>query len=196
MEQMMEEIKRLYEESIKGDEDSKCKLVERFYPLIISSIKKYYNNYSEFEDLVEDGKLIVLECIKDFDVNRNVNFSGFVKTRLRYFYLNKLNSKKDIISLNQKNEEETEMIDLLVSKENLEEEVINKDFSKRIQDLFKNLSLKEREVIIEFYYMGLSLEEISKLHNISYRTVLELKRRAHKKLREQMEGYDDRENAY
>jgi RNA polymerase sigma factor (sigma-70 family) len=88
------------------------------------------------------------------------------------------------------------MIDLLVSKENLEEEVINNDFSKRIQDLFKNLSLKEREVIIEFYYMGLSLEEISKLHNISYRTVLELKRRAHKKLREQMEGYDDRENAY
>ena len=191
MEQMMEEIKRLYEESIKGDDKSKYELVERFYPLIISSIKKYYNNYSEFEDLVEDGKLIVLECIKDFDVSKNVHFSGFVKTRLRFFYLNKLNSKKDIISLNQKNEEDTEMIDLLESEVNLEEEVINKDFSKRIQDLFKNLSLKEREVIIEFYYLGLTLEEISKLHNISYRTVLELKRRAHKKLREQMEGYDD-----
>ena len=187
----MEEIKRLYEESIKGDDKSKYELVERFYPLIISSIKKYYNNYSEFEDLVEDGKLIVLECIKDFDVSKNVHFSGFVKSRLRFFYLNKLNSKKDIISLNQKNEEDTEMIDLLESEVNLEEEVINKDFSKRIQDLFKNLSLKEREVIIEFYYLGLTVEEISKLHNISYRTVLELKRRAHKKLREQMEGYDD-----
>ncbi|TFZ41469.1 sigma-70 family RNA polymerase sigma factor [Soehngenia longivitae] len=191
MEQMMEEIKRLYEESIKGDDKSKYELVERFYPLIISSIKKYYNNYSEFEDLVEDGKLIVLECIKDFDVSKNVHFSGFVKTRLRFFYLNKLNSKKDIISLNQKNEEDTEMIDLLESEVNLEEEVINKDFSKRIQDLFINLSLKEREVIIEFYYLGLTVEEISKLHNISYRTVLELKRRAHKKLREQMERYDD-----
>ena len=191
----MEEIKRLYEESIKGDDKSKYELVERFYPLIISSIKKYYNNYSEFEDLVEDGKLIVLECIKDFDVSKNVHFSGFVKSRLRFFYLNKLNSKKDIISLNQKNEEDTEMIDLLESEVDLEEEVINKDFSKRIQDLFKNLSLKEREVIIEFYYLGLTVEEISKLHNISYRTVLELKRRAHKKLREQMEGYDDWEDA-
>ena len=191
----MEEIKRLYEESIKGDDKSKYELVERFYPLIISSIKKYYNNYSEFEDLVEDGKLIVLECIKDFDVSKNVHFSGFVKTRLRFFYLNKLNSKKDIISLNQKNEEDTEMIDLLESEVDLEEEVINKDFSKRIQDLFINLSLKEREVIIEFYYLGLTVEEISKLHNISYRTVLELKRRAHKKLREQMEGYDDWEDA-
>jgi len=187
----MDEIKRLYEESIKGDDESKFELVERFYPLIISSIKKYYNNYSEYEDLVEDGKLIVLECIKDFDISKNVHFSGFVKTRLRFFYLNKLNSKRDIISLNQRNEEDTEMIDLLASEENLEEYVINKDFSKRMQELFKDLSLKEKEIVIEFYYMGLTINEISKLHNISYRTVLELKRRAHKKLREQMEGYDD-----
>lgn len=191
----MDEIKRLYEESIKGDDESKFELVERFYPLIISSIKKYYNNYSEYEDLVEDGKLIVLECIKDFDISKNVHFSGFVKTRLRFFYLNKLNSKRDIISLNQRNEEDTEMIDLLASEENLEEYVINKDFSKRMQELFKDLSLKEKEIVIEFYYMGLTINEISKLHNISYRTVLELKRRAHKKLREQMEGYDDWEDA-
>lgn len=187
----MDEIKRLYEESIKGDDESKFELVERFYPLIISSIKKYYNNYSEYEDLVEDGKLIVLECIKDFDISKNVHFSGFVKTRLRFFYLNKLNSKRDIISLNQRNEEDTEMIDLLASEENLEEYVINKDFSKQMQELFKDLSLKEKEIVIEFYYMGLTINEISNLHNISYRTVLELKRRAHKKLREQMEGYDD-----
>jgi len=191
MEQMMDEIKRLYEESIKGDDESKFELVERFYPLIISSIKKYYNNYSEYEDLVEDGKLIVLECIEDFDISKNVHFSGFVKTRLRFFYLNKLNSKRDIISLNQRNEEDTEMIDLLASEENLEEYVINKDFSKQMQELFKDLSLKEKEIVIEFYYMGLTINEISNLHNISYRTVLELKRRAHKKLREQMEGYDD-----
>lgn len=191
----MDEIKRLYEESIKGDDESKFELVERFYPLIISSIKKYYNNYSEYEDLVEDGKLIVLECIEDFDISKNVHFSGFVKTRLRFFYLNKLNSKRDIISLNQRNEEDTEMIDLLASEENLEEYVINKDFSKQMQELFKDLSLKEKEIVIEFYYMGLTINEISKLHNISYRTVLELKRRAHKKLREQMEGYDDWEDA-
>jgi len=190
----MEEIDRLYEDSIRGDESAKYELVERFYPLIISSIKKYYNSYFEFEDLVEDGKVIVLECIRDFDKGKNVHFSGFVKTRLKFFYLNKLNSKKEILSLNQKNEEDTELIDLLESEVNLEEEVINRDFSNQIQELFKSLSLKERETIIEFYYLGLDINEISKVHNISYRTVLELKRRAHKKLKEKMEVFYDRKN--
>lgn len=190
----MEEIERLYEDSIRGDDNAKYELVERFYPLIISSIKKYYNSYFEFEDLVEDGKVIVLECIRDFDKGKNVHFSGFVKTRLKFFYLNKLNSKKEMLSLNQKNEEDTELIDLLESEVNLEEEVINRDFSNQIQELFKSLSLKERETIIEFYYLGLDINEISKVHNISYRTVLELKRRAHKKLKEKMEVFYDRKN--
>lgn len=194
MEQMMEDIERLYEQSIKEDENAKYELVERFYPLIISSIKRYYNSYSEFEDLVQDGKVIVLECIRDFDKGMNVYFSGFVKTRLKFFYLNKLNSKKEILSLNQKNEEDIELIDLLESEANLEEEVINRDFSNRMQELLKNLSFREREIIIEFYYLGLDINEISKVHNIRYRTVLELKRRAHKKLRDQMGVYHDREN--
>lgn len=187
----MREIERLYEESIKDDDDAKYELVEKFYPLIISSIKKYYNCYYEYEDLIEDGKVVVLECIRDFDKSKNVHFSGYVKMRLKYFYLNKLNTNREILTLNQKNEEGIELADLIPSEYDLEEEVVIDDFSKRMQLLFKNLSLKEKEIILEFYYKGLSIDEISTIHNINYRTVLELKRRAHKKLREMMEGYND-----
>lgn len=60
--------------ALKGDKERTVDLLESLEPLIISSIRKYYYRPNEFEDLMQDGRVKVLECLEDFDPTRGVHF--------------------------------------------------------------------------------------------------------------------------
>lgn len=66
------------------DGSVKEELIEQLKPLIISSIYRYCPIKEEFEDLLQDGKIIVLECMKTYQADRG-HFLNYVKNYLKYY---------------------------------------------------------------------------------------------------------------
>lgn len=177
-------IDELLEGSRNGDVNSKNELLIKLRPLIISSINKYYPNFRDYEDLIQDGYVVVLDCIENFDPSKGVYFLGYVKTMLKYNYLQN-HRNKTMISLNSPlgEDKEGEMVDLLESKDLGPMELFL--LSERDQTLTKSLSLlgaRQKQVIVMFYLEGLSIADIAKYLEISYRTVVNTKTRALKRL--------------
>ena len=188
--EMYEELNDLLAEAKLGDDKSKKRILESLYPLIISSIRRYYNKLNEYEDLIQGGREVILYCINNFDETKGVHFLGYIKTRLRYFYLNKHNEKLTA-SLNVKvgKDKEEEIVDLLKSDiENPLEFLVRLEETMILQDALSTLTARQREIIIDFYYENLTLGEISKKLGISYRTVVNTKTVALNKLRKQVRG--------
>ena len=86
---MYREIEDLLEFSRRGDPKSKEAVLLKLQPLIISSIKRYYNKIDIYDDLIQEGYEIILLCIHDYDPNKGVHFLGYIKLKLKYHYLNK-----------------------------------------------------------------------------------------------------------
>ncbi|MDY0235684.1 MAG: sigma-70 family RNA polymerase sigma factor [Gudongella sp.] len=180
------DIQKLYKESYLGDKESEVLILEKLKPLIISSIRKYNNNWSEFDDLIQEGREMILICIKDYNPNINVPFLGYVKSRLMYLYLNKLKTQKNL-SLNEVfGQDGEEYLELLESKENILESVLKRDLYTKLNECIDTLPRREKEVLRDFFFHDLTITQISKKYNVTYRTVLNQKTNALKKLRERM----------
>jgi len=183
--------KELEEHLIKaraGEMESKKILLEMLYPLIISTIKRYYNKEAEYEELLQEGRLVVLEAMESFDPNKEVHFLGYVKLMLKYYYLNKYKEKR-FLSLNEKTGEdnEEEIIDLLVYEEDSAlDKIIKSEGSNMLLDAIFSLPQSQRDIIIDFYLERLSIPEIAKKYNITYRSVVYTKGKAIEKLRERL----------
>lgn len=167
----------------QGDMEAKEEIVSSLQPLVLSSIKRYYFKRNEFEDLVQDGNIKILECIEDFQPEKGVFFLGYVKTMLRYMYLDK-HKKKTSTSLNVKvGQGETEIIDLLVSDEkDILESILDTEEIKELEKVLETLTDRQKEIIILFYMEKMSIGDIGEKLGISYRTVVNTKTRALEKL--------------
>lgn len=187
---MYEELNELLLRARIGEVKSKEKILNELTPLIISSIRRYYNKFSDYEDLIQEGRIVILDCINSFDESKGTYFLGYVKTMLKFYYLNK-HKEKITTSLNEKvgNDEEEELIDLLKSEVNDPLELLVKlEERNLLVQALSNLTLRQREIIIDFYYDNLTIGEISKKFGISYRTVVNTKTAALNKLRMQVIG--------
>ena len=184
------EIDFLLEKSREGSEKSKAALLENLKPLILSSIKKYHHAEYEFEELVHEGQLAVLECIEKFDKSLNVPFLGFVKSRLRYLYMNMSAKKikKNCLSLNDeitgKDGRKTELIDLLPDDFDFMNIIILNENISELKQALKNLSGREKQVVFMFYMEEMNLNQVSEKLGIAYRTVVNTKTNAIIKLRQ------------
>ncbi|WP_026485832.1 sigma-70 family RNA polymerase sigma factor [Caldanaerobius polysaccharolyticus] len=170
----MDYIDELAIKGKEGDKKAVEVLAQRLKPLIVSCACRY-NRY-EVEDLIQDGYVMLLECVKDYEVQRGP-FLAYFKTRLKYYILNQLRKGKESLPLieglvSSSDEKETEMFEAM-----------------EIADLKKalmTLSPKQRDVIIRYYFKGETLSEIAKSYKKHYMSVVRLKERALDKLKKQL----------
>lgn len=176
-----------------GCEKSKEEIILRLKPLIYANIRRYRNYREGLEDLYQDGVLEILKGIKDFDFGEKVYFLGYIKLRLRYFYLDRLKYtiRREMDSLNQNyRDTDLERIDLLVDDEPLPEEKLEAlDENLELYRAYEFLSPREKEVIDYYYIKGLNMVEISKVLDISYRTVINTKTSGINRLRKHYKFY-------
>ena len=185
---MYEEWSSLVERSKEGDVDAKEEVLNRLLPLIISSIKRYYNRREFYEELIQEGNLCILEAIESFDPGQNVYFLGYIKLQLRYLYLNK-NRQKFHASLNViiGDESQEEIINLIPSDEiGTEDNLIVEEEIEELNESLKCLTDRQRRVVILFYVNRNSITEIANSLNVSYRTVVNTKTRALEILRKNL----------
>ncbi len=185
------DINHIIQESLNGNKNFQEILLKKLNPLIYKSIYSYYDAAdSIIEDLVQEGYIIILQCLKSFDESKNAHFLRYVKIKLKFFYKNYYrNTKKqrETKSLNQKIEHDDSNIEIeniIAVKDILpEDEIAYRDEIDEIYANIKKLSKKEQDVINLFYYEELSMHEISKKLNIAYRTAIGRKYTALKKLK-------------
>lgn len=188
---MYKEINEHLQNAKLGDKESMLWLLEKLNPMIISTIKKYYYRINDFEETLQEGRVVILECINSYDESKGTYFLGYVKHMLMYYFLDK-NKERLMDSLNETvgDEEEIELIDLLVSdEEDAIQVILRLERNKEIVDALFTLTRNQRKTILAFYYVGLTIDEIAKKHGVSYRTVVNTKQNGLKKLREILKEY-------
>lgn len=186
---MYSEWKNLVEGAKSGEETLKLEILDRLTPLIISSIKHYYNKKSDYEELIQEGKECILVCIRDYEEGKGSYFLGYVKMKLKHLYLNK-HREKQHLSLNVEvgDEAKEEMVNLIPSSlKSPLEGIIEDKLGKRLAESMKQLTLRQKQVILLFYVERISIGDIASRLGVKYRTVVNTKTAALKKLAKNLE---------
>ncbi|NLW39971.1 MAG: sigma-70 family RNA polymerase sigma factor [Tissierellia bacterium] len=178
---MYKEIEKLLVLSKEGDVEAKERLLNKLTPLIISSIRRYYNKKDQYDDLMQDAYETILLAIEEYDPQKGVKFLGYVKAMLKYRLLEK-HRERDFLSLNSPMEE-GEFIDMLEDPESPMDIALEREERKLLLQALKALAPRQREVIIAFYIDGLSIQQIADKLGLSYRTVVNSKTQGLKKLK-------------
>lgn len=181
---MYKEIDELLIKAKSGERSAKQTILEKYKPLILAQMKKYYFDANELDDLISEGYEVILKGIDEFDSGRNVYFSGYLKTILRYHYLDRLKAKKYTSSLDKNIDGcDISLLDLLRSDVDLENEYIVKEFNEQLIEQIEKLSKRQKEVIILFYLEEMTIGAISKQLGVTYRTIINTKVAAIEKLK-------------
>jgi len=177
---MYSEVNNLLALSRKGDIEAKEELILKLKPLILASIKRYYNKIEEYDDLVQEGYEVILEGIKEFDETRGAKFLGYIKLKLKYHYLNKYKKVENYCSLNAPiGDGELEVLDTIEGEEiDPLDNLLKLEIGEELRKAINSLTKRQKQIIIESYINGLSIGEIAKKLNISYRTVANTKTNA------------------
>lgn len=185
---MYRELDELVDKAKTGDISAKEEILNRLQGLIFNSIKRYYNNVTEYEDLVQEGNKVVLESIDSYDRSKGVYFLGYIKTMLKYTYLNQ-HKRRFVLSLNVCVDDsgETQLMDMLESdEEGILDRIIKSEEESSVRLALSTLTQRQRQVLVYFYFERLSISEIAKRMGITYRTVVNTKTRAIERVRENL----------
>lgn len=182
---MYQEIETLLKLSRQGNVQAKEDLLKKLFPLIISSIRTYYNKKDRYDDLVQMGYEEILKTLDEFDESRQVKYLAFVKSRLKFLYL-QLHRQGYTYYLDQEVSDGQNLIDFIEDGENPLDSVIDKETTREVYQALGYLPPRQRQIIIEYYINNLSMIEISKKLGLAYRTVVNTKEAGLKNLRKRL----------
>ena len=183
----IEDFDRVLEGALNGCDEDLEKLLEMVKPLILSSSSRYYYGELDKNDLVQDGRMMVLESIKDFDQDKGVHFLGYIKSKLKYMYMNMTKEKEYEVSLNTKidlGEGSVELMDILEDESvDIEVDFIKKAETEKLRKVISELTERELQVVNMYYFKYMDMKKISRDLGLAYRTVVNTKVNAVGKLR-------------
>lgn len=173
-----------YDAKEKNNPAYRRKAVEYFTPFIKNAVRRYCYVPEEFEDLVQDGILIVLESIDTFNSEKSVPFAAYVNSYLRWYYLKTYKYlKKYDLSLDQEGEE-GRIIEVIDTGIDIEGDYFKKYDLKYLKSIMAELTERERQVIYHYYFKKQKLKDVAQALDITERTATNLKYRAITKLRQ------------
>jgi RNA polymerase sporulation-specific sigma factor len=176
------------EKAREKDAEAMEVVMEMLTPLVTSSAKRYFLGDMPYEDLMQEGYLVIAECVDQFDSDRGIPFLGYVKTTLRFHFmdLGRKSVKEQCDSLNrsiQSADGDITLMDVIADEEaSADGAMLHDEKMKTLAKGIKTLSPRELQVISLNYYVGLNMREISHELGIAYRTVVNTKIHALRKL--------------
>ncbi len=174
-------------EAKNGSKQAAEEIINMYKPLVYKfSLNYFVIGYTD-EDLRQIGFRSILNAIKMYDMERGVNFAAYIKiTIINNFNVLVRDAKKlqGVGSLNLVNEEGFELMDLIESDENIEEEIIDKENIIELQKALNKLSKEEREYILFINQKNSgTITEYSKLTGVNYKKCIRMRDSIMKKLR-------------
>lgn len=185
---MVKTIEQLADEVRAGKMESLEEIIDRMYPLLSSCIRKGCWNHQEREDLLQEGRLGLMEALREYDPEKGVPVLGFLSSRLRYLYLG-MKRPQAMMSLNESyGDDEDEFLNLLESDTDILEEVLGAETINEVRIAVSTLPEVQKRVIVDLFYNDLSLSETASVNGIAYRTVVNTRATALKNLRNILGG--------
>lgn len=170
----------------KGDSKAYSVLVGRYIFLVRNCAGGYFSDSLEFDDLVQEGFIGLMNAVKGFDPNCNTAFSTFAKLCIERNIISAVRKtlrKKQIPSsmlvfIDDDSYDNVAPADTA----NPENAVLNKEaYEKLKNDIFSKLSKTELNVL-RAYLSGSSYEQIAEKLNISVKAADNAMQRIRKKL--------------
>ncbi|QCX34382.1 sigma-70 family RNA polymerase sigma factor [Caloramator sp. E03] len=174
----------------RHDENVRLEILKSFEPLIKKCIKLYVKNREYYEDAFQEGYMIVLGCIYKYDLNKNYPFEGYVKSSVVYGIRDFSFNIKQHVSLDERigEDQEGSLYDILEGDADVEEDFERKEDIKRLKEALKKLPYRQREIIEEVYFKNMSMADICKYRRCHYMSIVKMKERALKNLKENMKS--------
>ena len=171
-----------------GDLEAREIVITHNIRLVLSTVlKKYNNNPYDKEELVAVGFLGLIKGINTFDIEKNINFSTYAGTCIRYEINNFLQKEKKHISnkslngylKNDSDVKEFTLEDALIDETvGFVEEFEIYDTNKVVRELVNKLPDRDREIISLYFGFNddkvYTQSEIAKKFKISHNYVYEL----------------------
>jgi RNA polymerase sporulation-specific sigma factor len=185
----LEEYNFQLSKALKGNINAIKSIFEMTSPLIKSSMKKYFLGNMPYEDLLQEGYLVIAKCLEDYDREKKIPFLGYAKSRLKFHYmdLGRKSIKDECDSLNREvkgREGSVELIELVEDRNSSTDgNIVKYEELLFLLKSLKVLTTRETQIIRIFYFQNKNMKEISKGLGLSYRTVVNTKTNAIKKLR-------------
>jgi len=73
---------------LQGDMDARCRLIERYQPLVVKVLMRWRGNESILMDLVQEGTIGLIDAVEKYEPERGVAFSLYAVHRIRGRMLN------------------------------------------------------------------------------------------------------------
>jgi RNA polymerase sporulation-specific sigma factor len=172
----------LVEAAQAGDFQATERLLVRYFPLIRQKVL-YYGRLADYQDLLQQGRLIFLEILKEYDNGRGVPFGAYLKEKFRWRLFHYI---RDVLGYRDKEDLFTDVptntIQHILASQAVTE--TEKADWEALEAAVKSLTPKQRLVLSLFYWDDRSIREIAIQLHETPQGVRQLKARAERHLRQ------------
>lgn len=171
----------------RNNDEVKLQLLKKFEPLMKKCIKIYIKDFTYFNDAMQEARLAMLQCINRYDTDSSIPFEGYVKRAIIYSIRDFAHRIYDYVSLDETiTEDGGTLYDVIEGNENIEDERIHIEELDELMRAFIMLPENYKSILRKYYFEKMSLRDICAGRRCHYMTVVKLKERALKCLREKL----------
>lgn len=160
---------------IDGDEEALTLLVHRHKKRVFSFILMILKNKELSEDIFQETFFKVIQSLKSGQYYEDGKFLPWVLRIARNLVIDhfrKIRKMPTVPNLVNEDGEETNIFDVIPSKENHNSVLERKHFKKSVRNIIGGLPQEQKEVIIMRMYYDMSFKEIAEFTNVSINTSL------------------------
>ena len=172
----------LIEAARLGDQNALSDLIAIYEPEIKKITSKYFLPRTDYEDLIQEGRIAVFKALQSYDMFSNIPFLHFVRMvikrkvidSLRFYTRQKHLNFNDSLSLHHHVEGMDEsFVDFILDEESNPEKKIIESESMRLlmKDLKEKFSSLESQVFQLYFIKGYKQREIVQLLEVSPKTL-------------------------
>lgn len=180
-----------------GDEFAESELLSRYKDLVVKISRCYFIVGGDMEDIIQEGMIGLYKAIKNFNKQKEASFKTFavlcikhqIQTAIKKSNTNKNKPLSSAVSFqefsNETSGESLLPIELILEETPVEKAIDKENFFSLKQKIKDELSSLEYKVL-SYYLQGYAYKEISKMLNITEKSVDNSLRRIKTKLRDKL----------
>ena len=199
------EERECLERAAKGDEAARNKLIEHNLRLVAHIIKKYYTASCDQDDLISIGTIGLIKGISSFNAGKGVRLATYasrcIENEILMYFRRQRKTAGDLpLSETLDTEEDSgslSLMDVVCVEDDMFEALSLKENCRRLRGVMAGtLSERENEIVMLRYGLGgaapMTQRETAKLCGISRSYVSRIEKRALEKLRDALEGGENK----
>jgi RNA polymerase sporulation-specific sigma factor len=162
-------------------------IIEAMQPLVLAVATKY-KSIEPLEDLIQEGNYALLEAIQTYNANQQIPFLAYAKSKVTYGIFNHVKRQKSNQDKQQMmmNDNENGWEQIADASPGLESMLIQDESHQTLMRALACLSVPQREIIRRHYFKGEKCMDIAFEKGVHYKAVLQMKKRALQRLKEQL----------